>query len=66
MGYTSANANLFTVPVYIAVLLWFLLIAYMSDQTIHCGLWLASAVVFVLIGNAIQIDTDSTYPSTLL
>jgi hypothetical protein len=32
MGYSSVNANLLTVPVYIWGLIWFCLVAYMSDR----------------------------------
>ncbi|KAL1865465.1 hypothetical protein VTK73DRAFT_5231 [Phialemonium thermophilum] len=45
LGYKSVTANLMTVPIYICALVFFLIIAYMSDRTGYRGPYLAGEIL---------------------
>lgn len=59
LGYTSVNANLMTVPVYLCSLVFFLVVAYFSDKTGVRGPFLAGSLLLLVIGYAILISVDN-------
>lgn len=59
LGYSSVNANLMTVPIYICALVWFLILAYFSDRTGVRGPFLLSGLLCLIIGYAILISVDN-------
>ncbi|RDW84898.1 hypothetical protein BP6252_02488 [Coleophoma cylindrospora] len=58
MGYSSVNANLLTVPIYIWGLIWFCFVAWMSDKS-QRGYWIGGPLLCLVIGYAILIGVNS-------
>ncbi|KAK4506075.1 hypothetical protein PRZ48_004040 [Zasmidium cellare] len=59
LGYSSVNANLMTVPVFMVALVMFLLIAYFSDRTGLRGPYLLAALTSLVTGYAILISVEN-------
>lgn len=59
LGYTSVNANLMTVPIYICALVFFLTIAYFSDKTGLRGPYICICLVCLIIGYALLISVEN-------
>jgi MFS family permease len=59
LGYSSVNANLMTVPIYMCSLVFFLVLAYFSDRTGLRSPFLAGGLVLLIIGYAILISVEN-------
>ncbi|KAH7322459.1 major facilitator superfamily domain-containing protein [Stachybotrys elegans] len=59
LGYQSVHANLMTVPIYMCSLVFFLVIAWLSDRTGYRGPYMAGCLVLLIIGYALLISMEN-------
>ncbi|KAL1861093.1 hypothetical protein Plec18170_001608 [Paecilomyces lecythidis] len=59
LGYTSVTANLMTVPIYICALIFFLVIAFLSDRQGLRGPYIAGCLLCLIIGYALLISVEN-------
>jgi MFS family permease len=59
LGYSGVQANLMTIPIYIAGLIFFLNIAYFSDRVGLRAPFLTVAIICLIIGYSILISVES-------
>lgn len=62
LGYTSTQANLLTIPIYLAACLFSLLIAYFSDRTGKRALFIAASFSVMFIGFLIAAVRPTSTP----
>lgn len=59
LGYTSVIANLMTVPIFFCALVFFLILANLSDRTGVRGPFLATGLVCLIIGYSLLISVEN-------
>ncbi|KAJ5494620.1 hypothetical protein N7463_010707 [Penicillium fimorum] len=59
LGYTSINANLMTVPIYLSALAVFLVIAFASDRYGMRGPFMAGPALLILIGLILLVSVEN-------